>query len=46
VVSQAVGSNELHRVRIGPLADVAAFDDVRRDLVALGLRDSLLVVVN
>jgi rare lipoprotein A len=46
VVSQTLGSNELHRVRIGPLADVAAFDDVRRDLVALGLRDSLLVVVN
>lgn len=46
VVSQTVGSNELHRVRIGPLPNVAAFDDVRRDLVALGVRDSLLVLVN
>jgi rare lipoprotein A len=46
VLSQTVGSNELHRVRIGPLSDIAAFDDVRRDLIALGVRDSLLVVVN
>lgn len=46
VLSQTVGRNELHRVRIGPLADVAAFDDLRRGLAALGVRDSLLVVVN
>ena len=46
VLSESVGPGELHRVRIGPLADVAAYDDVRRDLVSLGVRDSLLVVVN
>jgi len=46
VLSEAARSGELHRVRIGPLADVAAFDDVRRDLISLGVRDSLLVVVN
>ncbi len=46
VLSESVGSGELHRVRIGPLADVAAYDDVRRDLISLGVRDSLLVVVN
>ncbi len=46
VLSESVGLGQLHRVRIGPLADVAAYDDVRRDLVSLGVRDSLLVVVN
>jgi len=46
VLSEAVASGQLHRVRIGPLTDVAAFDDVRRDLISLGVRDSLLVVVN
>lgn len=46
VLSATVGRSELHRVRIGPLANVAAFDEVRRDLAALGVRDSLLVVVN
>ena len=46
VLSEQVGSGELHRVRIGPLPDVAAYDDVRRDLISLGVRDSLLVVVN
>jgi len=46
VLSEVADSRELHRVRIGPLADVAAFDDVRRDLISLGVRDSLLVVVN
>ena len=46
VLSEPVGLGQLHRVRIGPLADVAAYDDVRRDLVSLGVRDSLLVVVN
>ncbi len=46
VLSESVGAGQLHRVRIGPLADVAAYDDVRRDLISLGVRDSLLVVVN
>ncbi|MDH3417935.1 MAG: SPOR domain-containing protein [Gammaproteobacteria bacterium] len=46
VLSESVGSGQLHRVRIGPLADVAAYDDIRRDLISLGVRDSLLVVVN
>ena len=46
VLSESVGSGQLHRVRIGPLADVAAYDNVRRDLISLGVRDSLLVVVN
>jgi rare lipoprotein A len=46
LLSQTVGRNELHRVRIGPLADIAAFDDLRRGLAALGVRESLLVVVN
>jgi rare lipoprotein A len=46
VVSESVGSGQLHRVRIGPLANVAAYDDVQRDLISLGVRDSLLVVVN
>jgi len=46
VVSDTAGGGALHRVRIGPLAGVAAFDDVRRELGELGLRDSLLVVVN
>ena len=46
VLSESIGSGQLHRVRIGPLADVAAYDDVRRDLISLGVRDSLLVVVN
>lgn len=46
VVSEAAGSGELHRVRIGPLEDVAEFDGVRRDLIAMGVRDSLLVIVN
>jgi len=42
----AVVRGDVHRVRIGPLSDVGAFDDVRRDLIALGVRESLLVVVN
>ena len=46
VLSESVGSGQLHRVRIGPLADVAAYDNVQRDLISLGVRDSLLVVVN
>ncbi len=46
VLSESVDSGQLHRVRIGPLADVAAYDDVQRDLISLGVRDSLLVVVN
>ncbi len=46
VVSDAAGGGALHRVRIGPLASVAAFDDVRRELGEIGLRDSLLVLVN
>jgi rare lipoprotein A len=46
LLSESIGSGQLHRVRIGPLADVAAYDDIRRDLISLGVRDSLLVVVN
>ena len=46
VLSEPAGIGQLHRVRIGPLADVAAYDDVRRDLISLGVSDSLLVVVN
>jgi rare lipoprotein A len=46
VVSQTAGASQLHRVRIGPLADLAAFDEVKRDLSALGVRDSMLIVVN
>lgn len=46
VLLASAGSGQLYRVRIGPLADVAAYDDIRRDLSSLGIRDSLLVVVN
>jgi rare lipoprotein A len=46
VVSESAGAGALHRVRIGPLPGVAAFDDVRRELSELGLRESLLVVIN
>lgn len=46
VLSATVGHSMLHRVRIGPLEDITAFDEVRRDLATLGVRDSLLVVVN
>ncbi|HSG64708.1 MAG TPA: septal ring lytic transglycosylase RlpA family protein [Gammaproteobacteria bacterium] len=46
VLSENVGRTQLHRVRIGPLAGAAAFDDVQRDLAALGVSESLLVVVN
>jgi rare lipoprotein A len=47
VVSESASAGALHRVRIGPLAGgVAAFDDVRRELSAIGLNESLLVVVN
>lgn len=47
VVTESASAGALHRVRIGPLAGgVAAFDDVRRELSAIGLNESLLVVVN
>jgi rare lipoprotein A len=46
VVSESAGGGALHRVRIGPLPGVAAFDDISRELSELGLRESLLVVVN
>jgi len=46
VVSETAGRSELHRVRIGPLAGVAAFDDVQRELSVLGLHESMMVVIN
>jgi len=39
----AGGDDSLYRVRIAPLADSRQFDQVRRELSSLGLRDSRLV---
>jgi rare lipoprotein A len=46
IVSSAGGRDELHRVRIGPLASTADFDRIDGDLRALGVSDSRLVAVN
>jgi rare lipoprotein A len=46
VVSATGGARELHRVRIGPLPDEAAFGALERQLATLGVRESHLVVVN
>ena len=44
VVSESSSAGDLHRVRIGPLADLNAYDDVVEGLSSLGLNESRLVV--
>jgi rare lipoprotein A len=46
VVSSGTGRDQLHRVRIGPLATAAEFDRVNTDLRALGLSEARLVAEN
>jgi rare lipoprotein A len=46
MISESVGSGQLHRVRIGPLADTADFDSLAARLRAAGLPESHLVVEN
>lgn len=44
VVSEVGRSGDLHRVWIGPLADIGAYDEVVEGLVSLGLDESRLIV--
>ncbi len=44
VVSETSSAGDLHRVRIGPLADFNEYDDVVAGLSSLGLNESRLVV--
>ncbi|MFL2546140.1 MAG: septal ring lytic transglycosylase RlpA family protein [Candidatus Rariloculaceae bacterium] len=44
VVSERSSTGEMHRVRIGPLADLDAYDRVVEGLVSLGVTESRLVV--
>jgi hypothetical protein len=44
VVSDDLGPRTLHRVRVGPLADVQEFDRISGRLRMLGVADSHLVV--
>jgi cell division septation protein DedD len=44
VVSEVGRSGDLHRVWIGPLADIGAYDEVVEGLVSLGLNESRLIV--
>ena len=44
VVSESSSTGDLHRVRIGPLADINEYDDVVEGLSSLGLNESRLVV--
>jgi rare lipoprotein A len=46
VLTTGQGSDRLHRVRIGPLADSSDFDRIRSDLRAAGVNDSRLVQDN
>ena len=44
VQSENGSTGLLHRVRIGPLAGVDAYDEVVEVLATLGLKESLLIV--
>ncbi len=44
IVSESGSAGELHRVRIGPLADFDKYDDLIEGLSSLGLNESRLVV--
>ncbi len=44
IVSESGSAGELHRVRIGPLADFDKYDDLIERLSSLGLNESRLVV--
>ncbi len=44
VVSESSSTGDLHRVRIGPLADINEYDAVVEGLSSLGLNESRLVV--
>jgi cell division protein FtsN len=44
VVSESSSDGGWHRVRIGPLADIDAYDDVVERLSSLGLNESRLIV--
>jgi rare lipoprotein A len=44
VVSESSSDGDWHRVRIGPLADLNAYDDVVERLSSLGLNESRLIV--
>jgi len=46
IVSSTEGRDQLHRVRVGPLANPAEFDRVGDDLRELGLTDLRLVIEN
>jgi rare lipoprotein A len=46
VFTENTGAGQLHRVRIGPLADVSEFDALATRLRAAGIRESHLVVEN
>ena len=44
IVSDSGSTGNLHRVRIGPLADIAEYDDLVEGLSLIGLNESRLVV--
>ena len=44
IVSDSGSTGDLHRVRIGPLADIAEYDDLVEGLSSFGLHESRLVV--
>jgi rare lipoprotein A len=46
VASSGAGREQIHRVQIGPLADVAEFDRVNQQLRSIGLSESRLVAGN
>jgi rare lipoprotein A len=44
VLSDSGSAGELHRVRIGPLADLDEYDELTERLASLGVNESRLIV--